>query len=150
MTWSQQYAPLGSVAASALLAALPPLVLLALLASHRVRAATAALAALAAAITIAIVGYGMPTGLALRAAGYGAAYGLFPIGWIIIGAVALYDVTVMTGSFALARRAIAALVDDRRLQVIVIAFAFGAFVEGAAGFGAPVAVTSAMLIGLGL
>lgn len=149
MTWSQQYAPLGSVAASALLAALPPLVLLALLASHRVRAATAALAALAAAITIAIVGYGMPTGLALRAAGYGAAYGLFPIGWIIIGAVALYDVTVMTGSFALARRAIAALVDDRRLQVIVIAFAFGAFVEGAAGFGAPVAVTSAMLIGLG-
>ncbi len=147
--WAQDYTPLGTVGASALAAALPAAALLGLLAFGRVRADRAALAGLLAALLVAVLVFGMPPALAAAAAAHGAAYGLFPIGWIVLGALFVYDVTVATGQFDVLRRAVAGMADDRRLQALLIAFAFGAFVEGAAGFGTPVAVSSAMLIGLG-
>src|SRR5690349_4858498 len=91
----------------------------------------------------------MPVPLALAAAGYGAAFGLFPIGWIVLWAIFVYDVTVSTGQFEIVKQTIAALTADRRIQALLIAFSFGAFIEGAAGFGTPVAICAAMLIGLG-
>jgi lactate permease len=148
MTWTQTYTPLGSLALSALVAALPVVVLLGLLARH-VRAHVAALAGLAAALLVAIAVYGMPAGLAIAAAGNGAAYGLFPIGWIVLCAIFVYDVTVATGQFEVVKATVAGLADDRRVQALLVAFSFGAFVEGAAGFGTPVAISAAMLIGLG-
>ena len=147
--WTQRYDPFGSPAASTLVALLPVAVLLGLLASHRVRAQWAALGGLLAALLVAVLGIGMPTGLALRAAGFGAAYGLFPIGWILIHVLFLYRLTVEQGRFAVLQTSIAGITSDRRLQLVLVAFAFGAFFEGAAGFGTPVAVTSAILIGLG-
>jgi lactate permease len=147
--WAQRYDPLGSAAASTLLAVLPVAVLLGLLASHRIRAHWAALGGLAAALLVAVLGIGMPTGLALRAAGFGAAYGLFPVGWILIHVLYLYRLTVEQGRFGVLQASIAGITTDRRLQLVLVAFAFGAFFEGAAGFGTPVAVTSAVLIGLG-
>jgi lactate permease len=147
--WTQQYDPLGSAVLSTLVAILPVVVLLGLLASHKVRAHWAALAGLVAALLVAIVGIGMPMGLALRAAAYGAAYGLFPIGWILLNVLFLYQLTVGGGQFAVLQRSITHVTTDRRLQLVLIAFCFGAFFEGAAGFGTPVAVTAALLIGLG-
>jgi lactate permease len=147
--WTQQYDPLGSAVLSTLVALLPVVVLLGLLASHKVRAHWAALAGLAAALLVALVGIGMPGGLALRAAAYGAVYGLFPIGWILLNVLFLYQLTVGSGQFAVLQRSIAHVTTDRRLQLVLIAFCFGAFFEGAAGFGTPVAVTAALLIGLG-
>ena len=149
MPWSQTYAPLGSVFVSALVAALPVVVLLGLLAFLHVRAHRAALAGLASAWLVAVLVFGMPALLATAAAGYGAAYGLFPIGWIVLNAIFVYDVTVKTGQFEIVKRTIAGLGDDRRIQALLIAFSFGAFIEGAAGFGTPVAISGAMLIGLG-
>ena len=149
MPWSQTYAPLGSVFVSALVAALPVVVLLGLLAFFHVRAHRAALAGLASAWLVAVLVFGMPALLATAAAGYGAAYGLFPIGWIVLNAIFVYDVTVKTGQFEIVKRTIAGLGDDRRIQALLIAFSFGAFIEGAAGFGTPVAISGAMLIGLG-
>src|SRR3954470_3472844 len=149
MTWTQTYQPLGSLLLSALVAALPVIVLLGLLASSRVSAHVAALAGLAASLLVAILVYGMPRQLAGLAALYGAAYGLFPIGWIVLCAIFVYDITVHTGQFEIVKRSIAGIADDRRIQVILIAFSFGAFIEGAAGFGTPVAISAAMLIGLG-
>lgn len=149
MSWSQNYAPLGDVFSSALVAALPVLVLLGLLAFFHVRAQLAALAGLAAAWLVAVMVFGMPAPLATAAAFYGAAYGLFPIGWIVLNAIFVYDVTVKTGQFDIVKRTIASLGDDRRVQALLIAFSFGAFIEGAAGFGTPVAISGAMLIGLG-
>ena len=148
-TWSQVYTPLGPLWLSALVAALPIVVLLSLLGVWRVRAHGAALAGLATSLGIGIAVYGMPLPLALAAAGYGAAYGLFPIGWIVLGAIFVYDITVRTGKFEIIKQSIASLTDDRRLQALLIAFSFGAFVEGAAGFGTPVAICAALLIGLG-
>jgi lactate permease len=148
MPWTQSYVPLGGVALSALVAAIPVVVLLGLLAFH-VRAHVAALAGLLAALAIATLVYGMPARLALGAAAFGAAYGLFPIGWIVLAAIFVYDITVETGTFDVVRRSVAGLADDRRLQALLIAFSFGAFIEGAAGFGTPVAIAGAMLIGLG-
>ena len=147
--WTQQYDPLGSAVLSTLVALLPVVVLLGLLASHKVRAHWAALAGLAAALLVAIVGIGMPAGLALRAAAYGAAYGLFPIGWILLNVLFLYQLSVGSGRFAVLQKSITHVTTDRRLQLVLIAFCFGAFFEGAAGFGTPVAVTAALLIGLG-
>jgi lactate permease len=138
-----------SLLLSALVAAIPVLVLLGLLAAFHVRAHLAALAGLGTALLIAVVVYGMPTRFAAMAAVYGGAFGLFPIGWIVLNAIFVYDVTVHTGQFEIVKRTIAGLADDRRIQVLLIAFSFGAFIEGAAGFGAPVAITAAMLIGLG-
>src|SRR3982750_2424343 len=149
MTWTQTYLPMGSLWLSALVAALPVVVLLGLLAFTRVPAPFAALAGLAASLVVAILVYHMPARLAGCAALYGAAYGLFPIGWIVLCAIFVYDITVHTGQFEIIKQSIAGIADDRRIQVILIAFAFGAFIEGAAGFGTPVAISAAMLIGLG-
>jgi lactate permease len=147
--WQQNYVPLGSVWTSALVASLPVLVLLGLLGLARVRAHIAAFAALAAAWMLAVFVFGMPAKLATAASIYGAAYGLFPIGWIVLNAIFLYDLTVVTGTLDTFKAALASLSADRRLQTLLVAFSFGAFVEGAAGFGTPVAVSAAMLIALG-
>ncbi|MBE3559535.1 MAG: L-lactate permease [Ktedonobacteraceae bacterium] len=150
MTWMQTYTPVaGNLALSALVAALPVVVLLGLLGIFRVRAHWAALAGLATAFLVALLVYGMPFSLAFPALLNGAAYGLFPIGWIILGAIFVYDITVQTGKFEIIKQTVAGLASDRRLQLLLIAFSFGAFIEGAAGFGTPVAVSAAMLIGLG-
>ena len=149
MPWSQSYTPLGSLLLSALVASLPVLVLLGLLAFWHVRAHMAALAGLATALIVAVLVYGMPIQLALAAAGNGAAYGLFPIGWIVLFAIFFYDIMVQTGKFDIVKQTIAGLASDRRIQALLIAFSFSAFIEGAAGFGTPVAICAAMLIGLG-
>ncbi len=149
MHWSQTYSPLGSVGLSALVAALPVVTLLGLLAFFHVRAHLAAIAGLLVAGAIAIFVYHMPVPLTLTAAGYGAAFGLFPIGWIILNAIFVYQLTVETGQFAVVQHQVAGLSRDRRVQALLIAFSFGAFIEGAAGFGTPVAITGALLIGLG-
>jgi len=147
--WLQNYAPTGDVLTSALIAALPVVVLLGLLAFFHARAHVAALAGLAAAWCVAAFAFGMPAPLATAAMLFGAAYGLFPIGWIVLNAIFVYDITVATGQFEIVKRSIASLGDDRRIQTLLIAFSFGAFIEGAAGFGTPVAISGAMLIGLG-
>jgi len=149
MTWSQNYTPLAdSIGLSALVAALPVVTLLALLAWH-VRAHLAALVGLLAAAAIAIGVYGMPVQLTLASAGYGAAFGLFPIGWIVLNAIFIYSLSVETGGFKVLQDRMSGLSHDRRIQALMIAFSFGAFIEGFAGFGAPVAITGALMIGLG-
>ncbi len=148
MPWLQNYDPLHGPL-STIAAAVPLLVLLGLLASRRVPAYMAALAGLAAALALAIGIIGMPAPLAGRAALLGAAYGVLPIGWIVLNVIFLYRIADERGSFITLQRAIAGITSDRRLQLLLVAFAFGAFFEGAAGFGTPVAVTGAMLIGLG-
>jgi len=149
MDWHQVYDPLSSAGLSTLLAALPIVILLGGLALFRLRAHLAALLGLAAAALTAIFAFGMPAGMALRTAGLGAAYGLFPIGWIILNVIFLYDLTVEKGHFKVMQDSLTGITRDRRLQLLLIAFSFGAFFEGAAGFGTPVAVTAAILIGLG-
>ena len=149
MTWSQAYDPLGSPVLSTLVALVPIVILLGALASHRIRAHWAAVGGLAVAITIAVFAIGMPAALALRAAAFGAAYGLFPLGWIILNTIFLYRLSVESGTFETVQRSLASLSTDRRIQLVLIAFSFGAFFEGAAGFGTPVAVTAALLVGLG-
>ena len=147
--WPQIYAPVSGIGVSALIAALPVVVLLGLLAFFHVRAHLAALAGLIVALGIAIFVYGMPAKLAGAATVYGALYGLFPIGWIILNAIFVYQLSVHNGGFAVLQTQIAGLSGDRRIQALLIAFSFGAFIEGAAGFGTPVAITGALLIGLG-
>ena len=147
--WHQNYIPAGSLALSALVASLPVVVLLAMLGVWHVRAHLAALAGLTTAGAIAIFFYKMPVTLAAEAAGLGAAFGLFPIGWIVLNAIFIYQLAVETGEFEALKKQIANLSDDRRIQALLIAFSFGAFIEGCAGFGAPVAITGAMLLGLG-
>ncbi len=149
MPWRQVYDPLGSVLLSTLVAALPIVLLLGGLAVLRLRAHVAALLGLAAALAAAVIAFGMPAGLAGRTALLGAAYGLFPIGWIIVNVIFLYDLTCETGAFKIMQDSLTGVTADRRLQLLLIAFSFGAFFEGAAGFGTPVAVTAAILIGLG-
>lgn len=149
MTWSQNYDPLGSLILSSLVAALPVVVLLGLLAFWHVRAQIAALAGLIVAMGIAVFVYHMPAQLAGMAAVNGAAFGLFPIGWIVLNAMFVYNLSVETGQFAVLQKQIASVSGDRRIQALLIAFSFGAFIEGAAGFGAPVAITGALMIGLG-
>ena len=149
MDWHQVYDPLSSAGLSTLVAALPIVILLGGLALFRLRAHVAALLGLAAAALTAVFAFGMPAGMALRTAGLGAAYGLFPIGWIILNVIFLYDLTVEKGHFKVMQDSLTGITRDRRLQLLLIAFSFGAFFEGAAGFGTPVAVTAAILIGLG-
>ena len=134
---------------SSLVAALPLLVLFVLLGVLRVRAWVASLVSLALALVIAIAVYTMPVGQALLAGTEGAAFGLFPILWIVINAIWVYQMTVETGHFDVLRRSFARVSDDQRIQAMIIAFSFGALLEGLAGFGTPVAVTSVMLMGLG-
>ena len=147
--WPQNYTPLGSATASTLLAALPLLVLLGLLAARRIRAHVAALLALGTALVVAVGPIGMPVPMAAKAALLGAAYGFLPIGWIILNVIFLYNLANDRGLFAPLQARVVAITGDRRLQLLLIAFCFGAFFEGAAGFGTPVAVTGAILIGLG-
>jgi lactate permease len=149
MNWTQIYNPLGNLLVSALVASLPVVILLGLLAFFHVRAHLAAIAGLAISLIVAITVYGMPASLAVAAAANGAAYGLFPIGWIVLSAIFVYDITVETGKFETIKHTVAGLASDRRVQALLIAFSFGAFIEGAAGFGTPVAISAAMLIGLG-
>jgi lactate permease len=149
MTWTQVYTPVGNLYLSALVAAIPVVALLGALAFFHVKAHIAALMGLALALAIAILVYGMPAQMAGATALYGAAFGLLPIGWIVLNAIFVYDITVKTGKFEVVKDTIASLAGDRRIQVLLIAFAFGAFIEGAAGFGTPVAISAAMLIGLG-
>jgi lactate permease len=149
MPWVQVYDPLGNAWLSTLAAALPIFLLLATLALLEWKAQWAALTGLVSALLVSIVIYGMPVNTALATAVYGAFYGLFPIGWIIVNAVFLYSLTVETGQFEIVKRSVAGLSADRRVQALLIAFSFGAFIEGAAGFGTPVAITAALMMGLG-
>ena len=147
--WSQVYDPFNKVWLSTLAAAIPVVVMLAALAFFHIKAHIAAAMGLVAALVVAIWGFTMPADTAVAAALYGAAYGLFPIGWIILNVIFLYQLTDRKGQFKILRESIASISGDRRLQLLLIAFSFGAFFEGAGGFGTPVAVTGAMLIGLG-
>jgi lactate permease len=150
LSWLQHYTPIfDNLLASALLAALPLFVLFGLLGWAGAKAHVAALAALLTTLLVSLVFYGMPVQLALSGALYGAAYGLFPIGWIVLSAIFLYDITVYSGTFEVVKDSVAHLADDRRIQALLVAFSFGAFLEGGAGFGTPVAISAAMLIGLG-
>ena len=149
MTWTQNYTPLGNLFLSAIVAALPVIVLLGSLAFFHVKAHIAALLGLAAALLVAFLVYRMPGSMAIAAALNGAAFGLLPIGWIVLNAIFVYDITVGTGQFEVVKHTIANLAGDRRIQLLLIGFSFGAFIEGAAGFGTPVAICAAMLIGLG-
>jgi lactate permease len=149
VSWIQVYDPLRDAWLSTAAAALPIVLLLFALGVLEWRAHRAALAGLMAALTVAIFIYGMPVRLAAATAIYGAAYGLLPIGWIIVNAVFLYHLTVRTGQFEIVKSSVAALSSDRRIQALLIAFSFGAFIEGASGFGTPVAICSALLMGLG-
>jgi lactate permease len=147
--WSQIYDPFGNSVVSTIIAAIPAVFLLALIATGRFKIHIAALVALVVAVVIAIFGFTMPTGMALRAVALGALTGFFPIGWIILNVIFLYRMTVERGWFAIMQQSIGDITPDRRLQLLLIAFAFGAFFEGASGFGTPVAVTGAILMGLG-
>jgi lactate permease len=149
MSWVHQYDPLGNIVASALVAAVPVVVLLGLLGFFHARAHVAALCGLATALLVAVGVYRMPASLAATAAGYGVAFGLLPIGWIVLNAIFIFDITVHTAKFEIVKQGIAALSTDRRIQTLLIAFSFGAFIEGAAGFGTPVAISAALLVGLG-
>src|SRR5438094_5929284 len=148
--WQHNYHPVaGSLAASALVAAIPVFVLFLMLGVLRKPAWMSALSALASALVVSLTVYGMPVQLAVISTLYGAAYGLFPIAWIVFTSIMLYRLAVDTGKFEIIKDSVGTLTDDRRLQALFIAFSFGAFIEGAAGFGAPVAVSGAMLAGLG-
>jgi len=147
--WNQVYNPFSNAALSTIVAAIPVVSLLVMIASGKVKAHLAAVIALVIANLVTILAFTMPVGLSIRASLLGVVSGFFPIGWIVLNVIFLYRVTVATGRFGLLQRAIGGVTEDRRLQLLLIAFSFGAFFEGASGFGTPVAVTGAVLIGLG-
>src|SRR5436190_15957826 len=147
--WDQIYNPLGNTALSTIAAAVPVVTLLVLIASGKVKAHIAAIVAVIVTNLITIFVYAMPANMSIRASLLGVVAGFFPIGWIVLNVIFLYQVTVTTGRFELLKRAVGGVTEDRRLQLLLIAFSFGAFFEGASGFGTPVAMTGAILIGLG-
>lgn len=147
--WLQQYDPLHNPVLSTAVAAAPVVALLGSIAFLRIRIHWAALLGLTCALAVALAAYRMPADLAFASMGYGAAFGLFPIGWIILNVIFLYQLTVKRGLFEVLRKSLARLAPDPRVQLILIAFSFGAFIEGFAGFGTPVAITGAILIQLG-
>jgi lactate permease len=147
--WNQVYNPFGNTVFSTIAAAIPVVTLLVLIASGKVKAHIAAIIALIVTNLIAIFVFTMPANMSIRASLLGVVAGFFPIGWIVLNVIYLYRITVATGRFGLLQRAIGGVTEDRRLQLLLIAFSFGAFFEGASGFGTPVAVTGAVLIGLG-
>ncbi|MEO6022223.1 MAG: L-lactate permease [Burkholderiales bacterium] len=149
MMWQQEYHPLGNSILSVVVAALPIIIMLGGLGFLHMKAHVAAIAGLSAALAIAIFVYGMPSEMALKTAFMGGLFGLLPIGWIILNIIFLYKLTSEAGLFKILQESIAGISTDRRLQLLLVAFSFGAFFEGAAGFGTPVAVTGAVLIGLG-
>lgn len=149
MTWVQVYNPLGSIWLSALVAAIPLIILFYMLAVKRSPGYLAAIVATVVALLLAIFVWHMPVGLAVSATLNGMAFGLWPILWIIVAGLWVYNMTVESGKFEIIKESLASLTDDRRLQALFVAFAFGAFIEGTAGFGTPVAITAAMLAGLG-
>lgn len=147
--FTQNYVPLGNVYVSAIFAAIPVVLILVMLGVLRTKAHWAALVGLVASLLLAVLFYGMPIGLAGSSAVLGALFGLWPIVWIVINALFLHNLTVETGKFDIVRDSLANLTTDRRIQALIIAFAFGALLEGIAGFGAPVAITAAILASLG-
>ena len=149
MPWVQQYAPVGGVVASACLAAIPLIILFYMLAVRKAKGHVAAAAGLIGALIVAVAVWNMPVSLAISSTLNGAAFGLFPIVWIVITAVWVYNMTVESGEFEIIKDSLARLTDDRRLQALFIAYAFSCFIEGTAGFGTPVAIAAAMLVGLG-
>src|SRR2546429_212273 len=149
MHWTQVYDPLGHWWLSTLIATLPILVLFGLLAGLKVKPHWCAIAGASTAVTVAVVFFKMPWIVSVVSFGYGVAFGLLKIAWIVLSAVFLYDVSVHTGQFEIMKESVAGITADRRLQVLLVAFCFGAFIEGAAGFGAPVAIAGAFMIGLG-
>ncbi|PYX69242.1 MAG: lactate permease [Acidobacteria bacterium] len=149
MHWTQVYDPLGHWWLSTLVAALPIIVLFGLLAGLRVKPHWCAIAGALTAVLVAIIVFKMPLALAAMSFGYGVAFGILKIAWIVLAAVYLYDISVETGQFEIMKESVAGITADRRLQVLLVAFCFGAFIEGAAGFGAPVAIAGAFMIGLG-
>src|SRR6266446_2164653 len=149
MAWTQVYDPLHSWILSTLVAALPILVLFGLLAGLRVKPHWCAIAGAATAVVVAVTVFGMPFALAGTSFLFGVGFGVLKIAWIVLAAVYLYDISVHTGQFEIMKESVAGITADRRLQVLLVAFCFGAFIEGAAGFGAPVAIAGAFMIGLG-
>ena len=149
MQWTQAFDPLGNIGLSALVAAVPILFLFVALAGLKMKGHTAGLITLALAVLVAVLAFGMPVRLALLSSLFGGMTGLWPIGWIVVAAVFLYNLTVKTGQFEIVKDSVASITEDRRLQALLIAFSFGSFLEGAAGFGTPVAITASMLVGLG-
>jgi lactate permease len=149
MVWQQIYDPFGSMALSTLLAAVPVVVMLAALGLFHIKAHIAAALGLGAALLVAVLGYHMPVAMAGKAALFGGFTGLLPIGWIVLNIIFLQQLCEQNGSFKVLQASLSGITDDRRLQLLLIAFCFGAFFEGAAGFGTPVAVTAGILIGLG-
>jgi len=149
MQWTQIYDPLGHWWLSTLVAGLPIIVLFGLLAGLKVKPHWCAIAGAATAVLVAIIFFKMPPALAAMSFGYGVAFGVLKIAWIVLAAVYLYDISVETGQFEIMKESVAGITADRRLQVLLVAFCFGAFIEGAAGFGAPVAIAGAFMIGLG-
>lgn len=149
MAWTQVYEPLGGIGLSALAASVPLIILFYMLAFRQAKGHIAAVAGLVGALLVAILVWKMPVGLAVNSVALGACFGLFPIVWIVITAVWVYNMTVESGEFEIIKDSLARLTDDRRLQALFIAFAFSCFIEGTAGFGTPVAIAAAMLVGLG-
>src|SRR5438094_10011141 len=149
MQWTQVYDPFGHWWLSTLVAALPIIILFTLLAGLKVKPHWCAISGASAAVAVVIVFFKMPPGLAAISFAYGVAFGVLKIAWIVLAAVYLYDISVATGQFEIMKEPVARITPDRRLQVLLVAFCFGAFIEGAAGFGAPVAIAGAFMIGLG-
>ncbi|HJV53711.1 MAG TPA: L-lactate permease [Noviherbaspirillum sp.] len=149
MIWQQVYNPIGNMVISTMLAAIPVVVMLVALGFLHIKAHIAAGMGLLAALAVAVLAYGMPIGMAGKAAMLGGFTGLLPIGWIVLNIIFLQQLSEQNGSFKILQASLSGITDDRRLQLLLIAFCFGAFFEGAAGFGTPVAVTAGILIGLG-